>query len=545
MDPHQAVPLGPEGPFVVLPAGHRRLVDGATHLLVAQGEDGPGVGLGAEHGGVDLQAQELRHPARVGVGVIHQVLVHDRLVRDAEPRQHLQAGGALGFHHGADSLEGTGPREVAHVEVGEVDADRGVARVARDVHAACARQDGGHGGEPSPGVERLVHEPSLALHLGGACDGDVVLLEHGGVCGRNGSQAARPDARVHQRVAQGDDALAFADSCHLRMTVEHLLEERGAAARHAHDEGEPLHRRHARREPRAAPGKELALEVDVGGESAEVERRGLELLQVRGQVEGAAVLAAGVEVLHSLESGVAAHGVVTGRAGDGLEVRDGAFAIVLGAHARGHDAAADVAEPRAALLHQRAHLGALAGAVQDVRQEHLRIERVGGLAVDECTQPLGRLLAASEVMVHHGPRERDARIADDGLLCARERFLRHAQAVHADGAARHREPRVAVAGVAAQDLAGQVLGVQEVAAGEQAFQVGLGVIGRHEGGNARATALATCAAGPAGRGSCGCARCAPANSRHLRRNRCLCLHLPESVSCCDFPLGGDGIRAIA
>ena len=235
-------------------------------------------------------------------------------------------------------------------------------------------------------------------------------------------------------------------------------------------------------------------------------------------------------MLHCLEAGVAAHDHVAGRAGDGFEIGDRALAIVLGAHACGHDATADVAEPRAALLHQRAHLRALAGAVQDVRQEHLRIVRVGCLAFDERTQPLGGLLAAPQVMVHHGPRERDARVADDGLLCARERFLRHAQAVHADGAARHREPRIAVARVAAQDLAGQVLGVQEVAAGEQAFQVGLGVIGRHEGGNARATTLRPCAAGPAEPGSFGRLRPVPANSRHLRHIRCRCLRVPESVS---------------
>ena len=210
----------------------------------------------------------------------------------------------------------------------------------------------------------------------------------------------------------------------------------------------------------------MHIRVHVG----EVEDGSRVLVDVRCKFPRAAIFASRIKQQHRFKSGVAPHGHFAWLACDCFKLSNCAFAVIFRAHAGRHDPAAHVSEPHATLLNQGLHFRALSGAVQDVSEEDRCIKRVRRLARNQDAQAIDGLIAASEVVINDRPRHANAVVARDEALRAFERFFCNSQAVHTDRAACNAKPGLAVARVAAQHVARKMLGIQKIAALQQALK---------------------------------------------------------------------------
>ena len=108
--------------------------------------------------------------------------------------------------------------------------------------------------------------------------------------------------------------------------------------------------------------------------------------------------------------------------------------------------------------------------MQDVSEEDGCVQRVRRLARNQDAQAIDGFIAASEVVINDRPCHANAVVASDHALRAFERFFCNSHAVHTDRATCNTKPCLAVARVAAQHVARKMLGIQEVAALQQALK---------------------------------------------------------------------------
>ena len=263
------------------------------------------------------------------------------------------------------------------------------------------------------------------------------------------------------------------------MPIEHLLEERGAAARHAHDERDALHRRRTWLEPARAAAHEVKLLLGVGDHPVDVEGGSCGGVQVERQVERAAVLAVGIQEADGIEARDPAHQGGAVAAGKLLEAGDGARAVGVKADAGGEDRGAWVLRPIPTFRHQRLQLIAAVGAVQHLGERQHRVRRVGSALAHQHPEAIDGRRTAPKAVVDDGAQElhfvagaAEPQGAVDRLVCLPEPS-------QAEGSAGQREPRRGVAGVLGNDVIGQSEGGAKLPPAEQLLQFGLGVASGH------------------------------------------------------------------
>ena len=189
------------------------------------------------------------------------------------------------------------------------------------------------------------------------------------------------------------------------MPVEHLLKERGAAAWHAHDERDALHRGRTRLEPARAAADEGKLLLGVGDHPVDVEGGARGGVQVERQVERAAVLAIGIEEANGIEARDPTDQGGAVAAGKLLEAGDGARAVGVQADARGEDRGAWVLRPIPTFGDQRLQLIAAVGAVQHLGERQDRVRRVGGALADQRPEAIDGGRTAPKAVVDNGAEE--------------------------------------------------------------------------------------------------------------------------------------------
>jgi len=186
------------------------------------------------------------------------------------------------------------------------------------------------------------------------------------------------------------------------MAVEHLLEERRAAAREGHDHRESRDGRCGGLDAGGALQDGLALGLDVRADRRQVELAAGRAVQAGRQVERLPEPAGAVEQHHRLESDDAAQ-FHRGISVDDLEQHgDGRGHVALRQHLRPKRHRARVREPCAATVDELGELVAATGPVQDARQHQRCILRLRAAEVDQPPDERDRLVRAVHLVQRHG-----------------------------------------------------------------------------------------------------------------------------------------------
>ena len=183
--------------------------------------------------------------------MINEIFVDDG---NASERQHLKRTRnefALERDHATNHREIAGKAPRKRMKVGEEHADRGVARIALNMHKRRAGKHCGEGGQEPPCMQCLVEGQVSALAFARNGAREIVGGQSLRVCLLQVAHALRPHAQRDQSFAEIRHAFVFANTADLRMSIEHLFEQRRAAAGHSHHERGGLRVNPRRAHPRA------------------------------------------------------------------------------------------------------------------------------------------------------------------------------------------------------------------------------------------------------------------------------------------------------
>ena len=322
------------------------------------------------------------------------------------------------------------------MEVRQEHADRRVARIARDAHERRVGQHRGDRGDQPPHVQRLVEghrgaRASARERAGEVLRRDALRVGFGQV-----AQLGRPKPEADQRFVDRKRTFVLADAADLRMAVEHLLEQRRAAAGHSHDKRGARGLRALGREPRAALLDQSHLLGHVGLDGADIERRRRLAVHEARELERLAVLAVCVEHAHRLEARDPLEQRAARAARGGLELRHRRGAVTPHRRTRGEHRSALVLGPASALVDERVELVLAAGAVQCFGERERRFGFIRWLARNQRGQPRDRCVALSEPMLDDALEQVELRVGRCDAKTAFRRVVRTRQAPGGNARAR-------------------------------------------------------------------------------------------------------------
>jgi hypothetical protein len=287
-------------------------------------------------------------------------------------------------------------------------------------------------------------------------------------------------AHRRERLAQEPRAVVLADAADRGVRVQHLLDERGAAAGQGDHHGEVPDRLRLRREP-AAAREQLALRAHRREEALEIEGHPGRGMRAARQVERLAVAAGAVEHPHGLESGDAPHGGRARGIRHAAQGRDRRIGVGLRAGARRVQREPLVLRPRAGLANLIAQLVRAARDEERVAERHPGLERERAAAVGDRAQARHGRVHPRELLVGVSAQEGRALVARGDALRRLQVHGRRVDAPELHVGARAREPRVHVAPRPRAQRVRGAQGLVRAAGREQALDLRrcAGIVVRH------------------------------------------------------------------
>ena len=240
-----------------------------------------------------------------------------------------------------------------------------------------------------------------------------------------------------------------------------------------------MHGRRTRRAPDGAARQQGALAFHFLFQAAHVEAGVGGGVQVRGQVEGLAVAAGGVEQAHGVEAREPSQPRRRIGARELLQHVDGRGRIAARKCARGVQDGAFVLQPCATCGDEFAQFGVSCGAVKRLGQRQRRVERDRVVHARERLQTLDGHIASADAVIDRAAEEDDLWILWRHGEGARDGAVGTTQQAHAQRRARHAHPRGQHARLLLHPAFGHLQCLREILLREQVLHFARGVGGRH------------------------------------------------------------------